>query len=703
LKWGSKPVTEQWNEPAGWGWRDLLAGLLFFCVAIWLTWPQVAVLGAAIVGGPIAESDGWQNVWNFWWVRSALLHGENPLYTRLLFWPDGVPLGLHTLTITSALLSLPVLLVGGPVAAYGVVALLNFTLSGLLTMRLARSLLGSWPAALASGLIVEVAPVHLARFMDGQHHTSLQWIALYLIALILATRAPTIRNGVWLALSIALVTYTSWYQALFLALLTATWLVYHIVAARQIWPLARPWLAAAPVLVLLLLPVVPGLVAGVSGADRPAEHWQTQAQFYSVDLVDLLLPSANHPIWGPAVTAYQQPLHPNSIGWMIAPGYVALALAAIGLALDWRRARLWGLLVGVLLLFSLGPTLRVHGADTGVPLPFTIIGALPGANFGRRPSLATIVALVPLALLAGFGVRALGQRLRGRWRVAVFGALLALGLFEAAPPRLLVLRDDTPPIYASLRDGAGALLELPVYPPPGLANKSAALRAQMTHGRPIAGGYVARPPDYPLAQGAPLIGQLGRAGCEPAGIVPDDAVIERSALAYYGFTQIAVRRDLLSNRELACARRLLEGTLGLKPSRSSGAVAIYDLPPAALQPFIFLGDDWLPLEHDGARAWRWMGGEGKLYLVNTDRQPRTFVIRLRAASFDHPRVVESGLDERSLGTATIGVAPARTYTLLARVDPGQHLLWLRAPADRDPRVERDISILVESATIEVLP
>jgi hypothetical protein len=691
-------VADRQNHPSRPLWWNIFISLVFLCVAIWLTWPQVTVLGKAIVGGPIAESDGWQNVWNFWWVRTAILHGKNPLYTNLLYWPDGVPLGLHTFTLTSAILTLPVLLAVGPVAAYGVVALLNFTLSGLVTYRLALSVVEARFAALAAGLVVEAAPLHVARYMDGQHHTSLQWIALYLIVLLHATRSPTARSGLWLALSVAIVAYTSWYQALFLAVLTAVWLLYHLLEGRQIWPLARPWLVAAPVLALLLVPVIPGLIAGVSGADRTAEHWQTQAQFYSADLVDLLLPSANHPLWGPAVTAYQQPLHPNSIGWMIAPGYVALALALVGLALYWRAARLWGLLVAVLFVFSLGPTLRVNGSDTGVPLPFAIINALPGANFGRRPSLATVVALVPLALLAGFGVRALCERLRGR-RLVVLGVLLGLGLFEAAPPAMQVFFDTTPPIYRSLRGGAGALLEVPIYPPSGLANKSAALRAQMTHGRPISAGYVARPPDYPLARGAPLIGQINRQGCEPPGIVPDDAVIMRSALTYYGYTQAVVHADLLSSRELACARKLFEGTLGLRPSRVAGPVSIYDLMPGTLQPFIFLGDDWLPLEHDGVRMWRWMSDEGKLYLINTDSGPRTFALHLRAVSFDHPRAVETSLDRRSLGTLNIDLAPARTYTLLVRVDPGQHMLRLAAPADHDPSADRYISILVESITI----
>jgi hypothetical protein len=698
-------MAELWNRLAHSWWRHLALGLLFLGVAMWLTWPQAQLLGTTIVGGPIAVSDGWQKVWNLWWVRRALASGQNPLYTFMLFWPQGAPLGFQPIDITNALLTMPVLLAAGPVAAYGVAVILGFALSGWFSYALALRATGSSIGALAAGLVVEAAPSHMVRFLDGQlEHVSIQWVALYLLAMLHATSRPTFRSGLWVGLSAALVAYTNFYHLLGITLMTAIWLAAQLIARRRIWPLLRPWLAAAPLVLALLAPVVASYFSGVSEADRDAEHWRAQAQLYSADLVDLALPSANHPLWGEAVTAYQQRLHPSSAGWVVTPGYVALALAGVGLALCWREARLWGLIAGVLFLFVLGASLRINGYDTGVPLPVAwIIERTPGLSFGHRRFIIATVALAPLAVVVAFGVRALSERLRGRVRAAALAALLAAGLFEVAPAAIPVLYDDTSPIYSSL-GGSGPLLELPVYPPAGLTYKSASLRAQMVHGRAISAGYVARPPDYPLGRGAPLIGQLGRPRCEPAGIVPDTPAIARSALSYYGFTQIVVHDEQLSGRERECARQLLEDTLGLKPSHVAGPVRAYDLAPAPLRPFIFLGDGWLPLEHNGDRVWRWMTGQGKLYLVNTDNRPRTFAVHLRALSYDHPRDVTFSLDRRAQATLTVDSAlPARTYSLVVTLDSGQHVLQLAAPTDRDAGADRDISILVESATITQLP
>ncbi len=701
------------NTPARY--RHMLALAFFVGVAAWLTWPQAAFLGRAIVGGALARSDGWQNVWNLWWIRRALLAGQNPLATDLLYWPEGVQLALQTLNPTSALLTLPVLLAAGPVAAYGVAVLLGFALSGWFTYLLALRVSGSWEGALIGGLLVEAAPQHLGRFLDGQlEHISLQWVPLYLLALLSASERPTRRAGLWLGASVALVAYTSWYHALSIALLTLIWLGWQLLAIvrqrgphipRQLWDLVRPWLVALPLLLLLLLPVIPGLLAGLADSSRPPEHWYRQAWFHSIDLLDLFLPSAYHPLWGPAVAAYQQPLHPNSVGWVVTPGYAALALIIAGLLFRWRAARLWALLAAVLLLFALGTRLRVAGVDSGLPLPIApIIARLPGLGLMVRRSLAVLVALVPLAVVAAYGVQALLERLRGLPPLVPGGLFVALLLLEAAPPPVQVLYDDTPPVYAALKGQPGTLLVLPVNPQePDI--KSAPLRAQMTHGRPIMGGYVARDPDYPLARGAPLMGDLARRTCQAPDIVAHDADTTLSALAYYNVSQIVLQTDWLSADQVACARQLLEALPGLVRTQQEGPVLVYAMPAATAKPFLFLGDGWHRPEQDGPRIWRWMTAKGELYLVHTDRvHIGTFAVNLRMESLEIERPVSISLNQQPAGTFAVTPHRSRVYHLLIPASPGQNELRLNAPTSRDPNPQtpRDMSIAVESVTIEQL-
>lgn len=678
-----------------------LALVAYGLIAVWLTWPQATVGSYAVAGGPIAQADGWQKVWNLWWAKRALLAGDNPLHTDLLFWPQGASLGFQPIDLSNALLTLPLLLAAGPLPAYTLAALLGFALTGYFTFLLALRVGAGWPASLVAGLLATAAPPHLERFVDGQvEHVALQGVALYLLALLAADERRTWRSGVFLALAATLVAYTNWYHALACALLTATFVAWRILANKRL-PAVLPWLVALPLLALLAAPALLSFRTGLASSASSAEHWRTQAQFYTVDLVDLVLPSAHHPLWGPAVWAYQAPLHPNSAGWVTTPGYVLLGLALAGLLLATRRAGLWLALAATLIVFSLGPSLRVAGTDTGLPLPVAaLVSLLPGLNFGHRRFIIATIAIIPLAIAAAWGLHTLAAGMAGtRARAGLLATLVALALFETAPPPMLLFPDDTPAVYGELRGLPGTLLSVPIDPG-GAEAKSASLRAQLTHGRPIIGGYVARPPDYPLAEGAPAIGQLKALSCRSNEIVPQSRAIDLAALAYYDITQIVVHNQRLSAKQARCAHSLLE-RLGLAPFRDDGQVVAYQVPVSRPQPFVFVGDGWHYPEQEGRRIWRWMTEQGELFIVNTDSRPHTFAITLRAASLLRTRTVEFHLNDRLLLT-TLATPEPRTYTLLATVGSGQHKLSLHAPVDRDPAAARDVSLAVEQVTLRQL-
>jgi len=81
--------------------------LAYLLMSMALTWPLPLQLSRAI---PRGQPDSWQNIWNFWWLRTALFErGVNPYQTDLLFYPyrdSRNPLGLYYHTLQPAL-SLP--------------------------------------------------------------------------------------------------------------------------------------------------------------------------------------------------------------------------------------------------------------------------------------------------------------------------------------------------------------------------------------------------------------------------------------------------------------------------------------------------------------------------------------------------------------------------------------------------------------------
>jgi hypothetical protein len=687
-------------------WHHVAAWSLFLLLAVWVTWPQALVLGEALVGGPIAQTDGWQKVWNMWWVREALTQNKPLFHSDMVYWPQGAPLGLQPIDVTNSLLALPVLLAWGPLAGYGVAAILGFALSGWLMYLLALRTTSSWPGALVAGIIVEMSPQHLGHFIDGQlEHVAIQWAVLYMLALFCTTRNPTLLNCLWLAFSTVLVLYTTFYHALFLALMTVGWLLYHMVVSRQVWPIIRPWLVILPIVVLLILPLMPSIITARFQALRQGEHWQRQAQFFRVDLVDLALPNAYHPLWGETVYAYQQTLHPRSDSWVVAPGYLTMVLAAAGLLLKWRYTRRWGLLLGIMLCYALGSSLRVGGINTGIPLPYALIADLPIIDFAYRLPRALLIGSIPLAVLAAAGVQAVSEQLQGK-RGARLWPWVCLGvcLFELAPPRMHVFYPDTAPIYSELRDMPGALLVAPMFSG-DLAYQSASLRDQMVHERPIVGGYIARPLEYPFIEHVPLVKQIRDNQCTfDDNDVQDKATIW-NALAAYDVTQIVLHRERFARQaEYQCIKTLLEEEIGLAPSVIAGSVAIYDIPAVSPRPFLFIGEGWEDREYreaQEAQDWRWMSEQGEIYLMNPGTHSRTFELRLHMESFQHARPLHMTLDQEFLGRIEVQRA-IRHYTILMTLEPGDHLLRLTAPADPDPISPRTISLVVKDMSIRAI-
>ena len=171
------------------------------------------------------------------------------------------------------------------------------------------------------------------------------------------------------------------------------------------------------------------------------------------------------------------------------PGVIGLALTgfavAFGTAFTDRRARMC-LAAGVAgVMFSLGTALPGYAALV------EHVGLLQGirgvARFGH-------LALVAVAVLAGFGIAELRRRLAGRrailaWVVSL-SAIALVNLEALRAP--LVYRPFTgiPPTYARLAGEPGAVVaEFPFFPPDLTFFNAGYMLGSTRHWRPLVNGY----------------------------------------------------------------------------------------------------------------------------------------------------------------------------------------------------------------------
>ena len=125
------------------GWDHGAVLLAYLLLTLVMTWPLALQFTTAIPGDSF---DGWQNYWNLWWVKLALVErNQSPYTTDLLYYPTGVGLYFHTLNPFNGLVTLPVQLVAGLIAAYNMVVLISWVLAGYGTYLLTLWVIGYSP------------------------------------------------------------------------------------------------------------------------------------------------------------------------------------------------------------------------------------------------------------------------------------------------------------------------------------------------------------------------------------------------------------------------------------------------------------------------------------------------------------------------------------------------------------------------------
>lgn len=684
----------------------VLPTLGYLALSLIVMAPVLPVFSIAIPGGPIADVDGWQNVWNLWWVHRALATPTNPFFTDLLFYPQGVDLTLQTLNISNGILFLPVTALFGPIAAYNAAVLAALVLSGVGGYALALRVSEDRLAAFIGGAVFAFSPFHMTKIWDGQlEMIALQWVAFYAFFLLRAAEDLRWRDALIAGFFLALIGYTSWYYLFFFAvyslIFAALWLVCAARGQRVL--MMRQFMITAGAGTLVLLPVLISVPRAASAMLAISDPWFDPANpldrilIRSANLYDLFLPNGLHPLWGSAVEMLARTWHPYIGAWNIALGYTAVALAFIAFVHAQSKAWRWWIIGLASVVLSLGPVVQIGATRTAIPLPYQILLALPGMELARRPSHFIVIATLILAPLAALGLRTLAERFSLQSSNVPAGIAALLIAVEFAPPNWMIHSFSVHPYYTQIADEPGVVIELP---PP--FESSEPLKAQMVHGQPLVGGFVSRIPLYPFAEYAPGVRQLWRMRPDTTHLFVAPAHDRLMELNAYGIRHIIVHWRWIPVERHSEAREALQQVLGGLPTvYTDQEISAYIVPSVESAPFVYaaFGSGWHPEEYDGDRRWRWMGEEGEIILVNTSRVDAPVHLFLRLQAYQTQRQARMTFDQQPLGALTI-LPKASGVAVRLLAPPGEHRLRLQAPADRDPSVpDRAVSIAVFDAQL----
>lgn len=509
------------------------------------TWPLVRHLTTHL---PHGSNDIWQNLWNFWWWREALVElGTNPFATEYLFHPHGVSLVLHTHSTFNQIVAFPINLLLGPIAALNFATLLGFFLSGIAAHQLAFEVSKNRAGAYMAGLIFAFFPHHFEQSLEHLNLSSLQflpWVALYGLRIV---REGSRRDAAMFGLVFALNALSCLHYAVFtLFILPWIWAVEWIRAEDPIRSVQR----AAPQLLISAavfgVTVAPVVLSMLSQASDVALYTKPPID-RGIDLTFFLVPSDHHPLFGALTEAYYSGSRTyRTLGSQAYFGFAALFLAGLALV----RARMdrsvvaWTLILFSSMVLALGAHPSFGGQPLGITLPHALFEHIPVLESLRVANRFVVISMLALAVLASLGFAA-GIHKR-RHAAAVFLTLIGFEFLWLPYP---VQQVAFSPILDQLADEAqGAILDIPLSD-----HNTAALNLayQTRHRRPIAGGYISVPPRGIAAlENDAVLREL-------AGFAPRaTGQIDVNHLRTLGFSHVVLHKDR-TRQALAAARAQL--------------------------------------------------------------------------------------------------------------------------------------------------
>jgi hypothetical protein len=673
------------DRPTPAWWRFGLP-VLFLALTLVLLWPLPLHLRSATISAN--SPDIWIHLWWMWQVRESVLAGQNPYETMRVFHPTGAPLYLMGQDMFTALLSIPFQGFLGLVLTYNLLTIVATAFTCWTATLFAYEVTGSRPGAVVAGLLFGFAPLQATFLNLGQmEYVNLGFLPLAALFIVRLRRDPRPRIAVLGGFCAVLTLLSSWYQALFLLLFVALFALYEgglLVWARR-WTELRTFVIALVIwggtLAVLASPVLIPAVKLASNSSF-AVISRFNISYSSIEVRDPFLPNRLNPLFGAGRETVVSAL-----------GYVALALALLGLWRARRRGIFWALMIVVFYLLALGPYLKVGGRQWFLPfLPYNILYGLPLGNIARVPSRFLILITLALSVLAAYAVGWLTLWLAARWpgraalvRVAVPALVAVLLLAEVFPAPRALADTAVEPIYEQLRSGPpGAVYELPYD------DRALAMYRATVHDRPLVGGYVSRPVPYPLLNGVPVIADLRN---RPDSLLSDLAgpdIIDQPApidqavamLDTYTIRYVILRRDanipqVELDRLTTALERLLPANL---ITYDAGPIRIYTIPHAARSGVVAgFGSGWLALERraDTGGRFRWTNGDATMPLTLLDDAPRTVTMSATIFSYARPATVDVFLGDRLITTVAATTAEQQ-ITLTLPLEHGYNGLRFRA-------------------------
>lgn len=480
-----------------------LAPALLYFVALYLFNPHY--WGQFTNGFFLDKGDGYQNVWNVWWIDWSITElGRHPWFTTYLHWPSGASLITQTMNPFNGLVMLPFMNLFGMslVVAVNTMVVFSFVMSGVTMFWLVRYLLGKaggdsrhgsmYAVALLAGAMFTFSSYHFGHGIGHMQLVSMEWIPLFLLAWWRLLERPSYKLAAASAFVLFLIVLCDYYYV-FYSVIAAAIIGLYFLWKKKVAVNKQNLKIFALFVALCLLLVAPFFyrLAHLNKVDPLAGSHD--AAVFSLDPFMTVIPGGawqwselTEPIWTHWPYASESSV------------YFGLSLIVpLALVLFWRRRfalpkwlNVWWIVFFVFAVLSLGPRLKV-GPSTldSVPLPYAWLTKLiPTLEVSGMPMRMIVMTLLSGIVLAAFAFRKIN--LASRKGKLLFAGIVALFIIEVYP-------NPSPLSFPTYPEYVTVLRDLKQRSGTGIIDNAAetgsdALFYQTIHHKPMAFGYTTR-------------------------------------------------------------------------------------------------------------------------------------------------------------------------------------------------------------------
>lgn len=437
------------------------------------------------------ENDAYQHLWTIDWVKESISTFKNPYYTDKLFYPLGVSLALHNLTLFNSVISIPIQIIFNLIIAQNLLLILSFIITAYGMYALTFYLTKNKTASFIAGFIFSFSPYHFAHFfVNHLEEVSMGWIPLFILYLIKTIKERDIKNPILASVFLIITALSHWYYLFYIVLFSLILLLYYLITEKKIfnkysiWGIALLFIVAALILTPFILPMIKEIT---NNNNNNIVEESNQLIRYSSHISDYFKPNSftNPPPLKPQIRKEYGEF--NSF-----LGYVNIFLVIFFLLVNKSKKRFfWVLSALFFFLLSLGPYLNLFGKTfKNIPLPYTLFYKIfPFFSLMGVPSRFNVMVILSIAVIVGFSITELNKKIRNKKIVFI---ILAIIFIEFLPLNFPTTKIHTPTIYQYLAEDKEdyAILELPFEG----ENDGIYMYYQTIHKKKLLEGYLGRTP-----------------------------------------------------------------------------------------------------------------------------------------------------------------------------------------------------------------